>query len=100
MTSEYVCEHKSRHLRYESTIKPTNAVSVSFISLRAGGLWHEQVGKSYLFGEILPARRMNIGVRLRETPRLVLRAHQNAQDDAPARLQGSVLSRRLRREPP
>jgi len=21
MTSEYVCEHKSRHLRYESTLK-------------------------------------------------------------------------------
>ena len=95
-----MCEHKSRHLRYESTIKPTNAVSVGFIAPRAGGLWHEQVGKSYLFGEILPARGMNIGVRLRETPRLILRARQNAQGDAPARLQGSVLSRRLRREPP
>ena len=93
-------EHKIRHLRYESTIKPTDTVSVGFISPRAGGFWHEQVGKSYLVGKILPARRMNIGVRLRETPRLILRARQNAQGDAPARLQGSVLSRRLRHEPP
>ena len=29
-TSEYVCEHKIHHPRYESTIKPTNAVSVGF----------------------------------------------------------------------
>lgn len=95
-----MCEHKIRHLRYESTIKPTDAVSVGFIAPRAGGFWHEQVGKSYLFGEILSARGTNIGVRLRETPRLILRARQNAQDAAPARLQGSVLSRRLRHEPP
>ena len=100
MTSEYMCEHKIHHPRYESTIKPTDAVSVGSITPRAGGLWHEQVGKSYLFGEILPARRMNTGVRLREAPRLTLRARQNAQGDAPARLQGSVLSRRLRHEPP
>ena len=72
----------------------------ALIATRAGGFWREQTGKSYLFGEILPARGMNIGVRLRETPRLILRARQNAQGDAPARLQGSVLSRRLRREPP
>ena len=36
-TSEYVREHKIRHLRYESTIKPTDTVSVGFISPRAGG---------------------------------------------------------------
>ena len=72
----------------------------ALIATRAGGFWREQVGKSYLVGKILPARRMNIGVRLRETPRLILRARQNAQGDAPARLQGSVLSRRLRHEPP
>ena len=106
-----MCEYKICHLRYEEHNKTHRCSLGGFFSFRlpalpalitprAGGFWHEQVGNSYLFGEILPAHGMNIGVRLRETPRLILRARQNAQDDAPARLQGSVLSRRLRREPP
>ena len=33
---------------------PGELLSIS--ELRAGGFWPEQVGKSYLFGKILPAR--------------------------------------------
>ena len=67
MTSEYMCEHKICHLRYEEHNKTHRCSLGGFFSFRlpalpalitprAGGFWSEQVGFSYLFGKILPTR--------------------------------------------